>query len=107
MTTLQQQAVESVKLRGFYDWSALPDNAFNGLLSAQRMRFDEEWGEFNRALRKDDSAGMAEELADVQIVLYQIAHILHIDLASEVVQKLSADEKRGHLHSQPWEAGAA
>lgn len=97
---LQRMAVESVRRRGFHEVGDLPGNAFLPLLSAQRMRFDEEWGEFNRALRKNEIQGMREELADVQIVLYQIAHILEINLASEVVKKLSADEKRGYLHGE-------
>ena len=96
--SLQQKSVESVKKRGFHEIGDLPSNSFLPLLSAQRMRFEEEWGEFNRALRKNDSANIASELADVQIVLYQIAHVLGISLEVKVIQKLEKDEKRGRLH---------
>lgn len=97
-SNLQAMAVKSVQGRGFHNPESLPIHAHNPLLSAQRMRLEEEWGEFNRALRHNDTKSMAEELADVQIVLYQIAHILEINLASVTMHKLNADEKRGYLH---------
>ena len=95
---LQRAAVQSVKDRGFYETDNVPLLARHGFLSAQRLRFCEEWGEFCRALRKEDGDGIRDELADVQIVLFQIAEALGVDLATAVAEKMARDEKRGLLH---------
>ena len=102
--TLQETAVRSVKGRGFYD--ELPAAVDNGQLMTQWLRFTEEVGELSRAIRKEE--GCSRELADVQVVLFQLAHVLGVDLETSVIAKLEADEARGHLHNgtadlaPPW-----
>jgi NTP pyrophosphatase (non-canonical NTP hydrolase) len=93
--TLQEMAVRSVQERGFYD--NLPPVVDDRLLMAQWLRFVEEVGELSRALRKGN--GAADEMADVLIVLFQLAHVLGVDLEAATPDKLQRDEARGHLHN--------
>lgn len=81
--------------------------AHTALLNAQTFRLVEETREvvasvhdsqFNR--EQFDTNELATELADVLIVLYQIAQLQGVDLEASVLDKLAADEKRGHLHGQ-------
>ena len=96
MTTLQQSAVDSVQRRGFYQSAAQPHASRWPLLNAQLYRFNEEVGEMHRALRKGH--GISAEIADVYIVLAQIANLLNVDISQAVTAKLAADEERGYLH---------
>ncbi len=96
--TIFDQAVVSVKARGFHDPAAVPDWMGEPLMMTQFARLSEEVGEVARSLRKggDD---LAEELADVVIVAAQMAHIVGVDLHNAIAAKLTADEMRGHLHN--------
>lgn len=57
-----------------------------------------ELSEALEAYRKGDKANFAEELADAFIRLLDLAHPLGIDLATEVIEKLEKNRKRGFRH---------
>lgn len=96
--TIFNRAVASVQARGFHAPDSIPDWMGEPLMMAQFARLSEEVGEVARSLRKggDD---LAEELADVVIVAAQMARLIGVDLEQAIAAKLTADEKRGHLHN--------
>lgn len=96
--TIFDQAVVSVKARGFHDPAAVPDWMGEPLMMAQFARLTEEVGEVARSLRKGGDT-LPEELADVVIVAAQMAHIVGVDLHQAIADKLTADEMRGRLHN--------
>jgi hypothetical protein len=79
MTTIYDEAVQSVKRRGFYDNISSP-RFENPMLMAQYARLIEEIGEYEEAIRgcaSEDS--IVNELADVVIVAAQMGHLTGAD----------------------------
>jgi len=97
MENIFDEAVESVRQRGFHD-TPPPGYTSDATLMAQYARLVEEVGELGRALREGDSAGVRYECADVVIVAAQIAHLRSIDLEHAIRNKCAQDEMRGWLH---------
>lgn len=79
MTTIYDEAVESVKRRGFYDNISSPLFE-NALLMAQYARLIEEIGEYEESVRSCASReSIVSELADVVIVAAQIGNLTDAD----------------------------
>jgi phosphoribosyl-ATP pyrophosphohydrolase len=98
-----EDAVASVKDRGFYD-SDNPANSW-GLIMGQVLRLVEEVGEVARALRKRQTEQILIEIADVVIVCANLFHVVAQEtncpysLEQVILDKLAADEARGRLHA--------
>lgn len=73
------------------------DETFGAAGSNARVaaRANEEMAELLRALTADDSHPKApEEVADIVIILYRLAHRLNIDLSAEVCRKMEINRNR-------------
>lgn len=106
VAALGQEAREWRKTKpgGMVKLSKDHDNHKLALQNAQLLRLVEEVGELADSVL---AGGMAEyELADVLIVLCQIAELAGVDLETVVLAKLKADEQRGHLHGERTEVAA-
>lgn len=97
------EAVESVKRRGFY--GIVPGLSDHAPIMAQFLRSVEEKGELARALRKHDGSdetyqNICDELADGVITYASMAYMLGVDLEKAIREKLAKDEQRGRLHGE-------
>ena len=63
---------------------------------SQRLKTFEEMGELAQALVKDDKNAIAEEIADVYIMITQLSHLLDIDLLVDdnILRKVERQENR-------------
>ena len=63
---------------------------------SQRLKTFEEMGELAQALVKDNKNAIAEEIADVYIMITQLSHLLDIDLLVDdnILRKVERQEKR-------------
>lgn len=83
--------------KGFYD--PLDDNLnnINRLCCFLHSEVNEVWESIRKGLGKDATA---EELADVAIVLLDLAHFLKVDLYGEIERKIKINRERPEKHGK-------
>ena len=70
------------------------------ILLAKLALINSEVGEAVRALQHGDDPGFAEEIADIVIRILDLCGYAHIDLGSEVINKMITNRKRPYLHGK-------
>ena len=70
-------------------------------INTMLLRMHSEITEAGEAVRHDDPANLAEELADIFIRLANTAEVMGIDLEYEVSKKMEINRQRPHLHGKP------
>jgi len=65
------------------------------------LRIHSEVSEASEAVRDNDAAGFAEELADIFIRLANLCEVWGINLEEEVIKKHNKNLNRPHLHGRP------
>lgn len=59
-----------------------------------------EVGEAVRAVQHGDNAGLAEELADICIRVFDMCGWLHIELGNEIIRKMEVNRARPYMHGK-------
>jgi NTP pyrophosphatase (non-canonical NTP hydrolase) len=99
----QKRAWDIVESKGFHAMD-LDDYADNWedhqRILARLMMITEEVGEACHAVRKDDFANFAEELADIVIRVMDTAETYGVNLEQRIIDKLDKNEKREHMHGK-------
>ncbi len=89
---MQQEAHRNSREKGFWD---TPPN-----LAEKLALIHSEVSEALEELRKPDSPGIGEELADVVIRVMDLAEYLGINLELEIAQKMERNKLRAHKHGK-------
>lgn len=79
--------------------STAPHTMRNALLMEECLHHIEETGELMAAISFGNPQSMRTELADVFVTLSNIATLCGVDIETAVMDKLTADELRGYMHS--------
>lgn len=88
----QQLITEWAVSKGFR-WS-------KGDVDTMLLRIHSEVSEASEAVRDNDVAGFAEELADVFIRLVNLCEVWEINLEEEVIKKHNKNSSRPYLHGR-------
>jgi NTP pyrophosphatase (non-canonical NTP hydrolase) len=82
-----------------YTITAWADKTFGHSRSILRSvkRADEEMRELITALKESDNTKAAEEIADIFIVLYRSADMLHVDIHEVIDKKMEINRQREWL----------